>query len=259
MWGAVIGDMAGSIYEGRKPKMPNFPILIDEWSRFTDDTVLTVAVAQALLTGGSYQDEIHRWGRRYPNSGYGFRFQQWLKSDKPEPYGSFGNGSAMRVSPIGLLGKSVDWVLQEAEKSAAVTHNHPEGIKEAQAVALAVFMAKNGASKTEIRDEIVRRFNYDLLRHYEDIKAGYSFDVSCQGSVPESIISFLMSENYEDAVRKAIWLKGDADTMACIAGAIAEAYYGAIPQCFLDFARLNVPEEFAVVLDKLYQRDNLEF
>src|SRR2546421_9894729 len=192
MIGVIAGDVIGSVHEHRPTKSVDFP-LFDPRCRFTDDTVLTVATAYAILNGTSYETAYRDFGRRYPDAGYGGAFSGWLFSAEPRPYNSWGNGSAMRVTPVGLAFTSVDEVLREAERSAAVTHDHAEGIKGAQATALAVFMARYGASKQEIRNELMRRFGYDLRRSIDQIRPTYRWDVSCQGSVPEAIVAFLDS------------------------------------------------------------------
>jgi len=247
MLGAIAGDIIGSVYEGRPLKTKDFP-LFSEWSTFTDDTVLTVAMADAILNDRDYGTTIKSYGRRYPQAGYGGSFYQWLLMEESRPYNSWGNGSAMRVSPVGFAYGSIDKVLEEAEKSAAVTHNHPEGVKGAQAVALAVSMARTGSSKKDIREEISTRFAYDLDRSLEDIRPEYRFDISCQGSVPESIIAFLESVDVEDAIRNAISLGGDSDTMACIAGGIAQAFYGSVPEEIVTEVRRRLPEELLEVV-----------
>jgi ADP-ribosylglycohydrolase len=228
MIGAVSGDIIGSVYEARPIKTKDFP-LFHPRCRFTDDTVLTVAVADAILSGSSYRDSIRDWGRRYPHAGYGGSFIGWLQEDEPRPYGSWGNGSAMRVSPVGFAFETEEEVLDHARRSAEVSHNHREGIKGAQAVALALFMARRGGDKTVMRRELSDRFGYNLDRTVQEIRPGYRFDVSCQGSVPEAIIAFLDSDSWEDAVRNAVSLGGDSDTLAAMAGGIAEAFYGRVP------------------------------
>lgn len=248
MLGAIAGDIIGSVYEFHPIKSEDFPLFGEE-SRFTDDTVMTVAVAGAILEGGDYGSWMHLLGRRYPNVGYGGSFIRWLMADDPKPYGSWGNGSAMRVSPVGLAFDSQERVLTEAFRSAVVTHDHPEGIKGAQAVALAVFMARNGAGKADIRLELESRFGYDLGRTLAEIRPAYHFDVSCQGSVPEAIIAFLESSDYEDAVRKAVSLGGDSDTQACITGGIAAAFYGGVPEDIASRVRSLLSEEFLTVID----------
>lgn len=246
--GAVCGDIIGSIYEGRSTKDYNFEIL-SAHSQFTDDTVCSIAVADALVSNAPLPISLQQWCRRYPRAGYGGGFFQWIFSKHPEPYHSFGNGSAMRVSPIGAYATSIDECLRLAEKSASVTHSHPEGIKGAQAVALAIFMSVHGVSKDKIKVEIESRFNYDLSRKYADIQPGYRFEISCQKSVPEAIICFLESEDYESAVRRAVALGGDADTQAAIAGSIAAAYYGAIPEDILTNCMAKLPDEMLSVID----------
>ena len=225
MIGAIVGDIIGSIYEYRQIKTKEFP-LFDERCCFTDDTVLTVAIADAILTGRSYKQSLREIGSRYPHAGYGGSFIQWLKSDNPRPYNSWGNGSAMRVSPVGFAFQSEKEVLRQAKLTAEVSHNHPEGIKGAQAAALAVFMARTGIGKEQIRARTAEEFGYNLNRSVDDIRLNYAFDVSCQGTVPEAIIAFLDSESFEDAVRNAVSLGGDSDTLACITGGIADAFYG---------------------------------
>ena len=191
--------------------------------------MLTVAVADKLLHGGECVDLLHEYFQAYPQAGYGASFIRWAGYRRREPYNSWGNGSAMRVSPVGLVCDTLERVLEEAERSAEVTHSHPEGIRGAQAVAATVFLARTGADKAELRKFVENQLQYDLSGRLEEIRESYSFDVSCQGSVPQSILAFLESTDYEDAVRNAISLGGDADTMACIAGGIAEAFYGDVP------------------------------
>lgn len=228
MLGAIAGDVIGSVHEGAGTQTKDFPLFVRR-SRFTDDTVLTTAVADTLLTNRGYVEAYHDFYYDYPLAGYGGQFITWAHERHQDPYYSWGNGSAMRVSPVGHAFETMDETLQEAKRSASVTHNHPEGIRGAQSVAAAVFLARKGASKDDIRREIVERFQYNLSESLDEIRPRYSFDVSCQGSVPQSIIAFLKSTDYEDAVRNAISLGGDADTMACIAGAIAEPFYGGVP------------------------------
>lgn len=227
MIGAIAGDIIGSIYERWPIKSKDFP-LFDDRCRFTDDSVLTIGVADALLTGKTYMQSLWEIGRRYPRAGYGGSFMRWLQSDDPQPYNSWGNGSAMRVSPVGFAFESEENVLRHARMTAEVSHNHPEGIKGAQATALAVLLARTGSGKDVIRGRIAELFGYDLDRTVDEIRPHYSFDVSCQGTVPEAIIAFLDSETYEDAIRNAISLGGDSDTLACISGGIAEAFYGGV-------------------------------
>ena len=251
--GAVIGDIAGSAYEWKPTKRKDFP-LESSATRFTDDTVLTIAIADAILNKKDFAENLKYFGRRYMNRGYGERFLKWLKSDNFLPYNSWGNGSAMRVSAVGAAYKTVDEVLYMAKKSAEVTHNHPEGIKGAQAVALSIFLARSEFSKKEIKEYIEKKFNYDLGRTLDEIRPRYAFDVSCQGSVPESIISFLESDNFEDAIRNAISLGGDADTMASISGAIAAAFYKDIPDGLVAIAVKYLPDEFIKTLSNFAKK-----
>lgn len=236
MLGAIAGDIIGSVYEQRGIKTKDFP-LFHAGCEFTDDTVLTVAVAQAIMSGVSYKDCVRVFANRHPDAGYGESFRRWMRSYDFKPYNSWGNGSAMRVSPIGFAFASEGEVLQQAKLSAEITHNHPEGIKGAEATALAVFLARTARDKRSIKQTITARFGYDLERTLDDIRPHYEFDVSCQGSVPEAIIAFLESTSYEDAVRNAISLGGDSDTLACIAGGIAEAFYGGVPEHIATKAR----------------------
>ncbi len=253
MLGAIAGDIAGSVYEGAPIKTTDFP-LYTQSSCFTDDSVLTIAVAEALLDDGNYAVVLQRWGRKYPHAGYGGTFIQWLFSAEPAPYNSWGNGSAMRVSPVGFAADSIDAVLREARRSATITHSHPEGIKGAQATALAIFLARKGEDKATIRTELEQRFGYDLKRTLDEIRPNYRFDVSCQGSVPEAIIAFLEGEDFEDTLRKAISLGGDSDTQACIAGGIAEPFYGGVPEAIVHEVRKRMPGEFIDVVERFYTR-----
>lgn len=250
MIGAIIGDIVGSVFEGNPIKTTRFP-LFSQRATYTDDTVLTVAVAHAILQGADYSETIKDFGRRYPAAGYGGSFYEWLYRSENAPYNSWGNGSAMRVSPVGFaFSDSVEAVLAEAEKSAAVTHNHPEGIKGAQATALAVCLALTGAGKDAIRTQITDRFGYDMNRTMDEIRPGYHFRISCQESVPESIIAFLESRDYESAIRNAVSLGGDSDTMACIAGGIAQAHYKTIPEEIIKEAESRLPAEFISIINR---------
>ena len=253
MIGAIIGDVVGSPYEHRRADAPDFPLLQPR-SRFTDDTVMTVATAEALLSGEPYDRAYRRWGRRYPDAGYGGAFARWLRLDGAGPYGSWGNGSAMRVSRVGLAFDDADRVLAEAERSAAVTHDHVEGVRGAQAAALAVFLARSGRPKPEIRRTLAERLGYDLTRTLGDIRPGYQFDVSCQGSVPEALTAFLETADFEGAVRAAVWLGGDADTQAAIAGAAAAAYDGGVPRELEADVRRRLPPDVREVLDAFKAR-----
>ncbi len=250
MLGGMIGDIVGSVYEWHNIKTKDF-ILFENRNFFTDDTVLTAATAKALITGGDYTHTYQDFARRYPRRGYGGNFQHWIYTDNPEPYNSWGNGSAMRVSPVGFAFDTVEEVLAQAQHSASVTHNHPEGVKGAQSTALAILMARQGASQKDIRSEISQRFDYDLDRTLAEIRPHYSFDVSCQGSVPEAIIAFLESNSFEDAIRNAISIGGDSDTIACITGGIAEAFFG-IPKPLTLQGRAYLPDEFLQIIDDFH-------
>lgn len=245
--GALAGDIIGSVYEKHNIKITKFP-LFTERSRFTDDTVLTIATASKLINNSNYVKEYQIFGRKYQKSGFGPDFKTWIFSGDPKPYNSYGNGAAMRVSPIGYANESLAYVMKEAKSSAEITHNHPEGIKGAQAVASAVFLAKNGASKKDIRDFINFNFNYNLSRKIDDIRLTYNFDVSCQGSVPEAITAFLESNDFENAIRIAISLGGDSDTIASITGGISEAFYKEIPEEIMHNVIKLIPDEFLSIL-----------
>ena len=253
MYGAILGDMIGSPYEfGKKMKRKDFPLFVRA-SRFTDDTVMTVAVADALLDCREKPREeqlrvlterMRQWGRRYPDAGYGGRFSRWLLSPDPRPYNSWGNGSAMRISPVGFYAKSEVEALNEAKASAEVTHNHPEGIKGAQAAALAVYLAKTGADKPAIKEKIETLFGYDLSsQKLDDIRPDYTFDVSCMGTLPVALLAFLESTDYEDAIRNAVSMGGDSDTIAAITGGIALAYYKDMPTYIIQEIEAHLPED----------------
>jgi len=256
MIGAIIGDIVGSVYEWNNIKTKEFPFF-SERCFFTDDTVMTIAVAEALLNGGKpddFIDAMKKFGRLYPKAGYGGRFISWLLGDDREPYNSWGNGSAMRVAPCAWYANSIDEAEDLAMRSAEVTHNHPEGIKGAQATASAIYLARTDASKPEIKDYIENKFGYNLSRTIDEIRPVYKFNESCQETVPEAIIAFLESHGFEDAIRNAISLGGDSDTLAAITGSIAEAAYG-IPTA--DFVGMSyVPNG---IMEKTFQilDDNL--
>ena len=251
MLGAIAGDIIGSVFEFNNIKSTAFPLITNE-SDFTDDTVLTVATADCILNNGDYSDLYRKYYRKYPGRGYGGRFQEWGSSDSLGPYNSFGNGSAMRVSPVGFAFNKIEEVLIEAKKSAEVTHNHPEGIKGAQAIASCIYLAREGKKKKEIKEYIISSFNYDLNDTLDNIRLEYTFDETCQGSVPQAIIAFLESNDYEDAVRKAISIGGDSDTIACITGGIAEAYYGRVPEDIKSKVLLKLDEDMLEVIFKFY-------
>ena len=248
MLGAILGDIIGSHYERNKIKTKEFELFHPK-SKFTDDTTLSLAVAKSILDNEPYVDNVVDFGLRYFDVGYGSAFRAWLKEEGHKPYNSWGNGSAMRVSPVAWAYESEEKVLEEARKSAEITHNHPEGIKGAEATALAIFMARKGKSKEEIRERISTQFEYDLNRTVDEIRPEYKFEVSCAKSVPESIICFLDSDSFEDSIRNAISLGGDADTMGAIAGSIAEAYYG-IPPEIEERVLEYLNEEFVNILER---------
>ena len=255
MYGAILGDMIGSPYEfDRGNKSKDFPLFTAK-SRFTDDTVMTIAVAEALLDGPADEagmkaqlvESMQKWGRRYPYAGYGGRFRHWLKSPDPQPYNSWGNGSAMRVSAVGWLFNDMDSVRRMARLTAEVTHNHPEGIKGAEATAAAIFLARSGHSKAEIKAYLEREFGYDLSRSCDEIRPGYRHVESCQETVPEAITAFLEGESFEDVIRTAVSLGGDCDTLTCIAGSIAEGFYGVPEELKRECEERLTPELVRVV------------
>ena len=257
MLGAIAGDIIGSVYEGKKhwlaSRTTDFQPLFSPKGRFTDDTVLTVAVADALLSGTDLTDLLKDYYVRYPGAGFGGDFKRWAGSDDSEPYGSWSNGSAMRVSPVAWAFDTLNEVLHRAKDTARVTHNHPEGIKGAQATAAAIFLARSGATKQEVRDEVERRFNYDLSFTLDDIRPTYAFDSSCAGTVPQAITAFLESSDFESAVRLAISLGGDCDTLACIAGSVAAACYG-VPGHIREQARARLDEPLREVVAEFESR-----
>lgn len=258
MFGAICGDIIGVPYEFEAIKSKDFefyPTNRRKLPTFSDDTVLTLAVAQHLMTNQPLVKLFHEFVRKEPKRGYGSTFGNWVRGGKTQPYNSFGNGSAMRVSPVGWFYDNLNSVLKGAKESAEVTHDHPEGVKGAQSTAAAIYLARIGKSKDEIKKYIVDTFGYDLNRKLDDIRPEYSFKVSCQESVPEAIICFLESTDYEDTVRNAISLGGDADTQACIAGSIAEAFYKDIPKAHVERATRTLPAFFraiAVKFDETY-------
>ena len=258
MIGAIMGDMIGAPYEfdmGNKTK--DFPLFNRE-SQFTDDSVMTIAVAEALMdTIGKSDDEIRtalvksmqKWGRRYPNAGYGGMFYRWLREKNPKPYGSFGNGSAMRVSSAGWLFGTLAETRHIARLTAEVTHNHLAGIKGAEVTASAIFLARKGSSKEEIKDYIIKEFGYDLSRTCDEIRPEYHHVETCQQTVPEAVTAFIEGTDFEDVIRTAISLGGDCDTLTCIAGSMAEAFYG-IPSEMIKECRKRLPEDMLSVIDR---------
>ena len=263
MYGAILGDIIGSPYEfDRSGKTKDFPLFSPE-SRFTDDTVMTVAVADAFLScpAGASDEAIRqqlirsmqRFGRLHPGIGYGAKFFSWLMTVDPQPYGSWGNGSAMRVSSAGWLFNDLETVLNMARLSAEVSHDHPEAIKGAQATAAAVFLARTGSSKDEIKAYIESVFGYDLSRTCDEIRPGYRHDVSCRGTVPEAITAFLEGTGFEDVIRTAVSLGGDCDTLTCIAGSMAEAFYG-VPDELKQVCRQYLSADLAEILQTFEAR-----
>ena len=256
MLGAIVGDIVGSIYEFQNTKSTEFD-LITPWSNFTDDSVMTLAVAKWLV-----EDEAHtihyliycmqELGNRYPNAGYGGNFIAWLREDEPQPYNSWGNGAGMRVSPIGLYAKTLDEALALAALTASVSHNHPEGVKGAQAIATSVFLCKEGKSKQEIKEYIENTFYYNLNRTIAEIRPRYDFNESCQGSVPEAIIAFLEGNSFEEVIRLAVSLGGDSDTIGAMAGAIAACCYE-IPQSISDKCNAILTEDLREIKDNFIE------
>ena len=256
MYGAILGDMIGAPYEfDRGSKTKDFPLFCG-CSQFTDDSVMTIAVAEALLDCRFRGDDdiraglvgsMRKWGGKYPDAGYGGRFRRWLRAKDPEPYGSCGNGSAMRVSSAGWLFDTPEETRRMARLTAEVTHDHPEGIKGAEATASAIFLARTGRSKDSIRDYVVREFGYDLSRTCDEIRPTYCHSESCQKTVPEAITAFLEGTDLEDVIRTAVSLGGDCDTLACIAGSIAEAFYG-VPERLKDECRSRLPKDMLDIL-----------
>lgn len=261
MYGAILGDIIGSPFEfDRGDKTKDFK-LFSRRSHFTDDSVMTLAVCEALLKVGQdatvkeIEDAVissmQSWGRRYPHEGYGGYFRCWLTARHPEPYNSFGNGSAMRVSAAGWLYDSLEKTRVVAKATANVTHNHPEGIKDAEATASAIFMARNGSSKEEIKKYIENEFHYDLNRTLDEIRPSFHMDETCQKTVPEAIIAFLEARDFEDAIRNAVSLGGDTDTLGAITGSIAEAYFG-ISETLISECRNRINKDMRDVVDAFY-------
>ena len=259
MYGAILGDIIGSPYEfdmGDKTK--DFP-LFSKNSTYTDDTVMTLAVAEAFLamlpgedvdvTRQRLIEKMQHWGKRYPHAGYGARFVWWLSAEHPEPYGSFGNGSAMRVSSAAWLFDNLETVRRMARLSAEVTHNHPEGIKGAEATASAIYLARKGRTKAEIKSYIEENFHYDLSRTCDEIRPGYRHVESCQETVPEAITAFLEGESFEDVIRTAVSLGGDCDTLTAIAGSMAEGFYD-VPEELKNQCRTRLPGELREILER---------
>ena len=256
MLGAIVGDVIGSVHEGTGTKTKDFPLFVPR-STFTDDSVLTVAVAEWLLTGHDLVDLLHRYVDAYRGRGYGGSFFHWATARVREPYNSYGNGAAMRVSPVGFAFETMEEVLAWSKRSAEVTHNHPEGIKGAQATAAAIYLARRIHDKDQIRQTLESQFGYDLSARLDQIRPTYDFDVTCQGTVPQALAAFFESTSFEDAIRNAISLGGDADTLACITGGIAEAYYGGVPQDLAATAVAILDRRLVAVIDQFRGRFNL--
>jgi len=256
MLGAIVGDVIGSAHEWAGTKTKDFPLFVPR-STFTDDSVLTVAVAEWILTGQNLVDLLHTYTHAYPGRGYGAMFYHWASARVREPYNSFGNGAAMRVSPVGFAFETIEEVLAWSERSAAATHNHPEGIRGAQATAAAIYLARRVQDKDQMRRTLESKFDYDLRARLEQIRPTYGFDETCQGTVPQALAAFFESTSYEDAIRNAISLGGDADTLACITGGIAEAYYGGVPQDLVAPVRAMLDERLVAVVDRFRERFGL--
>lgn len=253
MLGAIAGDIIGSVHEHAGTKTKSFPLFTPA-STFTDDTVLTAAVADCLLRRGDYGEHLQAFFFLYPERAYSPMFRGWAQARATVPVNSFGNGSAMRVSPVAYAFGSLDAVLAQARRSAEVTHSHPEGVRGAQATAAAVFLARTGRSKADIRAYVERNFGYALGTSMDRIRPAYGFDATCQGSVPQSIIAFLESTDYEDAVRNAVSLGGDADTMACIAGSIAAPFYRGVPDEIRQHTLARLDESLRAVIEAFEAR-----
>ena len=254
MLGAIVGDIIGSAYEFNNTKRKEFHLFTPK-SKFTDDTVMTLAVARWLCGDKEHRKEtlvrhMQELGRRYPTAGYGGSFMRWLYNPEPQPYNSYGNGSAMRVSPVAFYAHSLQEALGLAKISAEVTHNHPEGIKGAQAIASSIYLARHGATKREIKSYVEEQFHYDLSRQLDDIRPTYSYDMSCQNTVPQALLAFLEGANFEDVIRLAVSTGGDSDTIAAMAGGIAQAFY-VIPKKLSSYCYALLTPELRGVLNDL--------
>lgn len=255
MLGAIVGDIIGSPYEFdcNNIKTTDFPLFSPK-SQFTDDSILNVATAQVLLDGLEYSSVYRAAYMEYPYAAWSLGFSTWARSGSEKPYNSFGNGAAMRASPIGWAFSTIEETLAEAKRSAEVSHNHPEGIKGAQAVASAVFLARTGATKPVIKNFVQRAFGYDLNRSLDQIRPSYRHVESCQETVPEAITAFLESDTFEDAIRKAVSLGGDSDTLTCITGGIAEAFYRGVPEPIAAEALSRLDEPLREVVLRFHKR-----
>lgn len=254
MLGAVIGDIVGSVYEWNNVKTKEFGPLFHDNAFYTDDTICTIAVADALVNNRHPGEALLAWGRRYfDNGGWGGMFSRWLARGDLEPYNSYGNGAAMRVSPAGLLANSVDEALELAKAVTEVTHNHPEGIKGGQAAALAIFLARQRVTPTNIKAAVTERFGYDLERTPDDIRPTYRFNETCQETVPQALVCALTATDFEDAIRNAISIGGDSDTLAAITGGVAEALFG-VPEDLASIGWSYLPQDMRLTLTVLYQK-----
>ncbi len=252
MIGAIAGDIIGSVYEWENIKSKEFPLFTKD-CKFTDDSILTIALADSILTETSYTENLKKFYKLYPGGGYGGSFQDWAESVSSNPYNSWGNGAAMRISPVGYAYGDLEIVLKKAKEFTEVTHDHPQGIKGGQATAAAVYLARTGSSKDEIIEYITSTFKYDLSKHIDEIRPAYEYDVSSQGTVPQAIRAFIDSSDFEDAIRNAVSLGGDSDTLACITGGIAQAFYSGVPANIeykvyeiLDDRLMDITKEFTL-------------
>jgi ADP-ribosylglycohydrolase len=253
IFGAIAGDVLGSTYEFKNEKSVDINLFVEE-STFTDDTVLTIAVADAILNNKDFAKTIWEYGNKYIDRGYGGSFLAWLADENPQPYLSWGNGSGMRVSAVGWAYSTLQETLDMAKKSAEVTHNDPEGIKGAQAVASAIYLARNGFSKIAIKDYISQTFDYDLNFKLDDIRENYKFYVSCQKSIPQAIVAFLESTDFESGVRLAISIGGDSDTISAMTSSVSISHYNEIPDNIYNFVKKRLPQEFIDIIDQFNEK-----
>ena len=253
MIGAIAGDIIGSVYEWNNIKTKDFPLFAQN-AHFTDDSVLTVALADSILTGTPYAENLRRFYHWYPRAGYGGSFHLWANNPDAGPYNSWGNGAAMRISPVGYAFDDLETVLEKAREFTEVTHNHPEGIKGGQATAAAIFLARSWKSKDNIKEFVEQRFQYDLSRHVDEIRPDYAFDVSSQGTVPQAIRAFYDSMDFEDAIRTAVSLGGDCDTLTCITGGIAQAFYGGVPEAIQGKVYEKLDERLGEIVRRFMER-----
>jgi len=253
MIGAIVGDVVGSVYEWNNIKTKEFKFFGFDCF-FTDDSILTIALADSIMTGTPYENNLREFYFAYPHGGYGGSFHTWAQNPNSKPYNSWGNGAAMRISPVGYAYDDLDTVLQKAKEFTEITHNHPEGIKGGQSTAACIFLARTGSSKNDIKEYVEKTFNYDLSRHVDEIRPDYSFDVSSQGTVPQAIRAFLDSSDFEDAIRTAVSLGGDTDTLSCITGGIAEAFYGTVPDTIQQSVYLILDDRLGEIARKFMDK-----